>query len=339
MVEYVPGLGALHKWISSDPYLQSYDYSEFATPKNAKHIVNWYPSLRPFFFQFEEDWRHGGPSTLWARDHQYYPLICVVLYVVVIFGIKAFMKNRDFIDVRYPQMFWNSALALFSICGAIRMLPFAIAFVWNEGLLASICTSPVVGFGGAGPTAFWTCLFIYSKIPELFDTLFVVLNKKPLLFLHWYHHITVLLFCWFSYAERASVGLSFCAMNYTVHAVMYTYYALQNKNSLATSRAKRITDEAARERAMRGPKRMAKTLRTVAPVITVMQISQMVVGVWVMYAAYPYLNEPTVKCHTTRSIWFWGTIMYMSYFVLFVLFAIEKYICPTESKPKGDKGE
>eukprot|EP00122_Pirum_gemmata_P011475 Pgem_evm2s10633 len=61
-----------------------------------------------------------------------------------------------------------------------------------------------------GPSGMWTTLFIFSKIPELFDTMFIVLRKRPLIFLHWYHHITVLAYCWHAYATRAS----------SVHAVM-----------------------------------------------------------------------------------------------------------------------
>ena len=44
------------------------------------------------------------------------------------------------------------------------------------------------------------------KIPELIDTVFIVLRKKPLIFLHWYHHVTVVLYCWHSFAQRSSAG-------------------------------------------------------------------------------------------------------------------------------------
>jgi elongation of very long chain fatty acids protein 6 len=64
-------------------------------------------------------------------------------------------------------------------------------------------------------------LIAYPQVPELFDTLFVVLRKKKLIFLHWYHHVTVLLFCWHSYMTMSSAGLYFISMNYGVHALMY----------------------------------------------------------------------------------------------------------------------
>ena len=45
----------------------------------------------------------------------------------------------------------------------------------------------------------WVSFFIFSKIPELVDTVFLVLQKKPVIFLHWFHHVTVLLYCWHAY--------------------------------------------------------------------------------------------------------------------------------------------
>ena len=62
---------------------------------------------------------------------------------------------------------------------------------------------------GYGAVGFWLFLFVMSKFPELIDTAFIVLKKGDLIFLHWYHHITVLLFCWHSYVTRSSAGLYF----------------------------------------------------------------------------------------------------------------------------------
>jgi len=51
-----------------------------------------------------------------------------------------------------------------------------------------------------------TWAFCFSKLPELIDTVFIVLRKQPLIFLHWYHHASVLIYCWFSYQDYSSTG-------------------------------------------------------------------------------------------------------------------------------------
>lgn len=44
--------------------------------------------------------------------------------------------------------------------------------------------------------AFWGTLFSLSKVIELGDTAFIILRKQPLIFLHYYHHATVLIYTW-----------------------------------------------------------------------------------------------------------------------------------------------
>jgi elongation of very long chain fatty acids protein 6 len=163
----------------------------------------------------------------------------------------------------------------------------------------TICTSPFTSWG-LGTTGFWVMLFIFSKIPELVDTLFIVLRKKPLIFLHWYHHVTVLLFCWNAYATGAGSGLYFVAMNFTVHALMYGYYCLQSLGLC--------------------PKSFP------AVIITISQIAQMLVGTAVCISAWYFTLRDGASCHNDMSNLVAGGLMYGSYLYLFVEFAIRRYI-------------
>lgn len=42
-----------------------------------------------------------------------------------------------------------------------------------------------------------------------------------------YHHITVMVYCWFTYEEYDPALKLFMGMNFFVHGIMYTYYALR----------------------------------------------------------------------------------------------------------------
>ena len=50
-------------------------------------------------------------------------------------------------------------------------------------------------------------MFPFSKLPELFDTVFIVLRKQKLSFLHVYHHVSIFIYCWYSYAYPISTGI------------------------------------------------------------------------------------------------------------------------------------
>jgi hypothetical protein len=69
-------------------------------------------------------------------------------------------------------------------------------------------------------------LYIYylSKYPELLDTVILVLKKKNVIFLHWYHHSSVILLCWYWMYTRVSFGVAPLLLNTFVHIFMYWYY-------------------------------------------------------------------------------------------------------------------
>lgn len=68
------------------------------------------------------------------------------------------------------------------------------------------------------------CLIKDSRI--FFDTFFIVLRKQPLIFLHWYHHLSVVLYSWFSYAETTGSARP-VYRNELPCSIMHSYYTLK----------------------------------------------------------------------------------------------------------------
>ena len=213
------------------------------------------------------------------------------------------MDSRPRYELRPVLATWSGVLAIFSIFGAARSLPELIGVLNANGLEYSICVPSYL----ENATAIWAVLFTLSKVYELGDTLFIVLRKQPLIFLHWYHHITVLIYVWYSYPEKTAAGRWFMTMNYVVHSLMYSYYAL---------------------RAMR-----YRLPKWISMLITVLQLSQMIIGCALNVWAYQIKQEGRDCCQSYDNIRY-GLLMYLSYFVLFAHFFYNAYIA--DNKPKRE---
>ena len=143
-----------------------------------------------------------------------------------------------------------------------------------------------------------------SKVIELGDTLFIVLRKTPLTFLHWYHHITVLLFCWYSFQRATEIGFWFGGFNYVVHTIMYSYYALKAMGFRIPS--------------------------SVSQLITMLQIVQMFAGT-VLNVLSLRIESKVFNCEVPYPSAYSGLAMYSTYMLLFLNFFYQRYI---RKKPK-----
>ena len=71
-----------------------------------------------------------------------------------------------------------------------------------------------------------TAVHVLTKFPELLDTVFLVLQKRGVIFLHWFHHATVLLYCWHAFQFAVATALWYVSMNLCMHSLRYLYYFL-----------------------------------------------------------------------------------------------------------------
>jgi len=162
-----------------------------------------------------------------AREYvgtvQFASFVYSMAYIVVIFGIKFAMEGRKPLQIKLPLQLWNLWLALFSIGGSLVTGYGLIQEAQKYGIVSTYTRAQDFFQGTCG---LWTFLFCMSKLAELGDTIFIVLRKRPLIFLHWYHHVATLNYGLMSYMDKTAFNTWIVWLNFTVHAVMYSYYFL-----------------------------------------------------------------------------------------------------------------
>lgn len=247
---------------------------------------------------------------MFTPDQYYYilsqywvtPIIVVILYLTLIRLGTKWMEDRKPMQVKRLLFIWNSLLAFYSIWATYRLANSVTFHLRHKGIRAILCT--LTTDDADNVSAFHAFLFVMSKILEMGDTLFLIVRKRQMLFLHWYHHATVLLLSWLSIVDLAPTSMVFATVNVAVHSFMYTYYALASIG-------------------YRIPKRISIG-------ITVMQISQMVIGIVAQSASF-YTSQVDSTCRCPSKTLIAAFTIYGSYFALFVHFFVHRYVF--SSKP------
>jgi hypothetical protein len=187
----------------------------------------------------------------------------------------------------YDKLFflWNMFLSISSCVGAVLLFPSMYdEFISDENY--GICTEKHKNNTTA---VYIVILFGFSKFFEFIDTLFVVTRKSQLEFIHWYHHIITCLYCW----HASHIGISgghFALMNLFVHTIMYFYYGLYAIGN--------------------------KMLYPYRKIITIIQISQMIGGCYIIYNWFMNCQMNSSKSEYANMVF--AAMMYFSYLVLFI---------------------
>ena len=277
------------------------DFPEFVD--KMANYSGYYKSDELYYVErtFDERAWHAYMVTHWTSSFYF-----SAIYVTLVFLGKHYMTDRPRFDLRLPLTLWSACLAVFSIVGVARSMPEFLYILATRGYEESVC-NPAYTFLTTSSFPFWSCLFLVSKLFELGDTAFIVLRKQPLIFLHWYHHVTVMCYSWYTFIGWTAPTRWFMVMNYGVHSLMYSYYAL---------------------RAMR-----VRLPRVVSILITALQILQMVMGIVINVSTYWYKSSGH-PCQQPYISMYAAIAMYGSYFVLFAHFFFNAYL-----KPKPTKSE
>ena len=254
------------------------------------HFLNNLNMLKPSSFSCSD-------AISWTNNNWPIPIISSILYLALIYFGKQWMKNREPFDLKGPLFMWNASKAILSVIGASVCVPALISSVREKGFVYTSCTSDGFYESDNSVICFWIFLLVVSKVMELGDTFFIVLRKKPLIFLHWYHQVSILYLSWFVFSMSAT-GIAHwsSSLHYTIHSIMYSYYA-------ATSVSIRFPV-------------------IVPSFITMLQLVQMIIGTTVNLIAFAHRSSCPVDSAAALS----GAIILISYAVLFGEYFIRRYV-------------
>ncbi|KAK1988606.1 GNS1/SUR4 family protein [Colletotrichum cereale] len=143
-----------------------------------------------------------------------------VLYLVVIFGGREVMRNRKPMELNTLFKIHNLFLSLLSGALLVLFVEQLVPSLWRGGLYENICGVS----GWTQPLVLLYYINYLTKYYELIDTVFLMVKKKPLTFLHCYHHPATALLCFSQLIGGTPLSWVPITLNLSVHVVMYWYY-------------------------------------------------------------------------------------------------------------------
>ncbi|CAD2090237.1 long chain fatty acid elongation enzyme, putative [Plasmodium vinckei lentum] len=232
----------------------------------------------------EEYWVPGKGRELAIK---YEPIILGIsfLYIPLILIFQKIMKKRKEIEAKYIKILWNISLSFFSFLGVLFIILYdknVLKYLILEEKEYSAITRAVI------------CIFTLTKVVEYGDTLFLILKKKKLTFLHSYHHLSVVIYCLYSQKELVSHAHYFVFLNLIVHSIMYCYFGCIYIIPKIVYRFRKL--------------------------ITCLQIFQMFIGIFISYYAIQNVDNQVYVNNAIASF-----TLYLTYAFLFLNFYFNNY--------------
>lgn len=250
-----------------------------------------------------EPWRFVRGVTPMSRVA--WPLLTVVAYFSTLRVLARVMRERK--PMVMPRfLYWHNLVLSGASLALFAALTSIIVEQWRYNLTFQqlICSKDIFDDGRIQAVYYVNHLFKYW---ELVDTVLQVLRKKPVPFLHQYHHAATLVLTWSQIVEYSGCQWVPIGFNLFVHIFMYWYYA-----------------QSAIKRRVWWKRHL-----------TTLQCIQFVVGVSVASYAYAVFIVGGWKesaCYGTPVGAVTGISVLLSYLVLFVRFYIQTYKAPRAAK-------
>jgi len=227
------------------------------------------------------------------------------IYLVVVFGLQYLMKDRKKFELNSivpVHNFFLSALSLIMMLGMVIPL--------SQLLLETISSQSPTKLPltelylcdpakklATGTQVFFFYIFFLSKYYEFLDTIIIVLKKRPVIFLHVYHHCITVLLMFVMLENEVAVQWLAATANCSVHIPMYYYYAM-------SSLGKNVWWK---------------------KYITKMQIMQFVLDITANCVGFYYYLVDGKTCSGALSAWVFGQLILISFLVLFLFFYRSTY--------------
>jgi len=240
-------------------------------------------------------------------SHWMFPVCSLTAYLIVIYSFQFFMNSKypasqsegrpKGFELRTFTFVHNAFLCILSVFMATGNLIESIRlFLRSGGSLQAIFCDPE-GTTTHGAINFWTYVFYLSKFYELIDTVLMVAKRRPLTFLHVYHHIITLALVYVALCDKMALQWVAVITNGYIHVLMYYYYA-QSARGVTVSWKKYLT---------------------------LLQITQFVLDLVIPQTYLYYLYGAQVTCSGSETVLWFGEGVILSFLILFIQFYSSTY--------------
>ncbi|KIJ61763.1 hypothetical protein HYDPIDRAFT_137355 [Hydnomerulius pinastri MD-312] len=249
----------------------------------------------------------------------------ILSYLAIVFGLREFMEGRRAFSLRTPTRIHNALLSAGSLILLALMME-EVASAWGKvGAYGAMCASSA----WTSRLEFYYMINYYLKYVEFMDTVILALKKRPLSFLHVFHHATTALLTFIQLNGKISGAWIVISINLAVHVAMYYYYFAAAGGAKIWARSSFPFGSTFPDAILQWKK-----------YLTTMQIVQFIIDLFVLYFGlyqhfvfkyWPHLPHIGDCVGDERSAIF-GAVLIGSFLVLFTNFYAQTYKGPSNER-------